>query len=374
MKKSNFTFLLFALLIFASVQTSFAKKVPGFKWNDVRAIGMGNTAIANDGYRGTFIYNPALLKYTQERRWEFVNAHFSLSQNYRSFFDFLDENRNDLSNFPSVSNNTQNNLIKQFSNFTNEAEATNAGFMILYTKKDFAHAFLIESKFSIQGVNGNSATNTPINVTTTAQVDYTFIFGKSHRFFQDLTFGYNIKPFFRQIAVTSGDTTNSFYRSPFSSGNDSFSWKPGISTDLGFTFKPGLAMRERLTFALVWQDIFGSYDGSRIQDNLIAGIGFKATKKITILAEYEDILNEQDLTNGSNREFFDHVRLGAELFGHWHRVRVGVLNQRFTFGFGLHFWGMKFEYAYAARNNFNGIQADKGNPIHLLEMRTNFGN
>lgn len=374
MKKINFTFLLLSILVFASVQKSLAKKVTGFKWNDVRAIGMGNTSIANDSYRGTFIYNPALLKYTQESRWEFVNAHFSLSQNYRPFFDFLDENRNDLSNFPAASNTTQQSLVDEFDSFTNQAEATNAGFMILYTKKDFAHAFLIESKFSIQGQNGNVQSNTPISITTTAQVDYTFIFGKSHRLFQDLTMGYNVKPFFRQISVTSGDTTNSFYRSPFSYANDGFSWKPGISTDLGLTFKPGLAMRERLTFALVWQDVLGSYDGNRIQDNLIAGIGFKATKKLTILAEYEDILNDNNLSDGSNREFLDHVRLGVELFGHWHRARIGVLNQRFTFGFGLHFWGMKFEYAFAARNNFNGIQADKGNPIHLLEMRTNFGN
>lgn len=373
MIKINITFLLLSVFILTFLQNSIARNVPGIKWNDVRSIGMGNASIANDGYSGTFIYNPALLKFTQESRWEIVNAHFSLSQNYRSFFDFLDENRNDLSNFSTSQN--QKNLINQFSSFANKAETTNAGFMILYTKKDFAHAFLIESKFSIQGQNADlTQANSNISVTTTAQVDYTFIFGKSHRLFQDLTLGYNVKPFFRQIATTSGDTTNSFYRSPFSSGNDGFSWKPGVSTDLGLTFKPGFAMRERLIFALVWQDALGRYDGNRIQDNLIAGIGLKATDKITILAEYEDILNENDLSDGSNRDFLEHFRVGAEFFGKWHRFRVGILNQRFTFGFGLHFWGMKFEYAYAARNNFNGIQADKGNAIHLLEMRTNFGN
>ncbi|MCC7429647.1 hypothetical protein IT568_02270 [bacterium] len=361
----SITFLMFVVLS----NLAFAARPTGFRKTDVRAIGAGNAGIANDRYNSAFIFNPSLLKYKLTEHFELINSNIGISNNYKSLVDFLDNNKTNLTNFSTLSNSAQTNLINNFNKHGNHSERISNSFMILFTRKDFAHALFVESSFAMDAINGNATTSTAPGVRTRSQVDYLFVNGKSHRLFYDLTIGYNIKTFLRQYSAKV-QTASSFYSSPFDKGFTKFHYKPGVSGDLGLTYRPGQVMREKLLLSAACEDVLGIYDSKKIKENLKAGFGWKVSGKITVLGEYNDILNNYKKVDGSKVKPVNHVRTGMEYYGKWHNVRVGMLNKQLTVGFGLHIFWFDIDYAFS-NSDINSVNS-KNSPVHFFELRTTF--
>ena len=341
-----------SILLFAT--TCYAQNIHR---TDIIALGMGNAYIANGRDFNAFLYNPALLSKI-DRNWyvEFGNATFSLSSNFFSKKDFLENNQAGFVNFQANALSPDPTLQLRSTQIQDRVkdeildEPTELSFspsliaklwhfgLAVYT--DWSYGFVMDFAGIIDSQNQRFE---PPSARTRGEQDIAIIlgYGSKIKFVKGLAIGGNAKVFWRRLAqrrLSPNDFGDVVDISRVALGEANFFTRFGF--DLGITYDFG----NRYSLGLVFNDIIDSNNFADVEPlSINLGFSFEATKELIFDFDIIDLLDKTDnelIEKNLSFEETDRFRMGVqyaklEFLGFKFPLRYGLGGGFITAGFGI---------------------------------------
>ncbi len=378
--------IIISILFFTSVNAQ------NIHHTDVIALGMGNAYLSDGHDFNAFLYNPALLARLDKRlHVEFGNVEVSISSNFFSKKDFLEDNQEDFVNFQVNALSSEPELNTRSLNLQKEVqedildEPTELSFspsllikwwhlgLALYT--DWSYGFVMDFEGVIDPQNQRFEAP---SARTRGEQDIAVIigYGTSVKYVKGLSVGGSFKFFRRRLAqrrLAPVDFDNVINISRSALGESNYFTRFGL--DFGVTYD----IKKNLSVGLVLNDIIDSNNFADVEPmSLNVGMSYQVSNDLTFNVDIIDLLDKTDndfVEKNIRFEETDRIRMGAQYskvrFANLTLpLRIGLGGGFITAGFGVvsqSFYKFKVRLDYALANSSKIDELE-----HVAQLKLNF--